>query len=352
MQETLTHFLRSQWPDADEITIEDFAIISGGYSEETFRFDCRVRRDASEQVLPMILRKDPDPLVDILPTSREREHYVLKSLAANTEIPVCESHFVLDAAHLGHPAMLIERVPGSGMVSELFHGGPNAHMAEGVATDLCEYIAELHLADVAKLDPEGRLRDPRGGGIDTSSWDRYMDTTYDWYIRGFDAGRFCPMPNTLDTYLTLRRNRPRPLRLSVLHGDFNPSNFLYDNGRVVSVIDWENAHIGDPREDLGWMKHMDVLSNTDIFGSVKKDGGFLGHYNRITGFGVTDEEIEYFRLFGSSHIAMGVLVAMKRRMDKEHTELLTMYIIQPVVGSMLAWAQLTGYPMPAMGGAQ
>jgi aminoglycoside phosphotransferase (APT) family kinase protein len=28
----------------------------------------------------------------------------------------------------------------------------------------------------------------------------------------------------------------------LVHGDFNPANFLYDNGRVTALIDWENAH--------------------------------------------------------------------------------------------------------------
>ena len=346
MQEQLTMFLKAQWPDA-EVMIEEFAIIAGGYSEETFRFDCRVRRGGSEDVLPMILRKDPDPAVDILRTSREREHYLLRSLRANTGIPVSDSHFVIsDPSLLGQQAMLLQRVHGSGMVSELFNGGPASHLAETVATELCEYIAELHLADIQKVDPEGQLRDPRNAGIDVTSWDTYMDTTYEWYVRGFEEGRFCPMPNALDTYLMMRRNRPRPLKLTLVHGDFNPSNFLYDpDGHVTAIIDWENARIGDPREDLGWMKHMDVLSNTDIMGSVKKDGGFLNHYNRITGFGVTEEEVEYFRLFGSSNIAMSVFPSMVRRMNKEHTELLTLYIIQPVIVSMLGWAQLSGYPM-------
>ena len=32
---------------------------------------------------------------------------------------------------------------------------------------------------------------------------------------------------------------------------------------------------------------MDALSGTNVFGSVTADGGFLGHYNKITGYDVT-----------------------------------------------------------------
>ncbi|MGE5596384.1 MAG: phosphotransferase family protein [Hyphomicrobiales bacterium] len=348
MQEQLTAYLKRQWADADEIVIEDFAIIAGGYSEETFRFDARVRRGPNEERLPLILRKDPPGPANILPTSRQQEHELLCNIATHTSIPVSKSYLVDESAELfGTPCMIIERVRGSGQVSDLFNGGPCADQAEAIATQLCERIAELHMTDPKKLDPNGRLNDPRNAGIDVSSWDSYIQTTCEYYIRGYNESDFAPMPNALDVYFHLRRSAPRPLPLCVVHGDFNPSNFLYQDGELTAIIDWENAHIGDPREDLGWMQHMDLLSNTNIFGSVKVDGGFLGHYNRITGFNVTEEELQYFRLFGTSNIAIPVLGAVKRRVAREHMELLHLYMMQPILVSQLSWAQMLGYPMPA-----
>ena len=37
---------------------------------------------------------------------------------------------------------------------------------------------------------------------------------------------------------------------TLLHGDFWTGNLLWQNGEIVAVIDWENALIGDPAEDL------------------------------------------------------------------------------------------------------
>lgn len=45
-----------------------------------------------------------------------------------------------------------------------------------------------------------------------------------------------------------RREAPRPV---LLHGDFWPGNVLWRDGRLVAVIDWEDAAIGDPLADLG-----------------------------------------------------------------------------------------------------
>jgi len=38
---------------------------------------------------------------------------------------------------------------------------------------------------------------------------------------------------------------------TLLHGDFWPGNLLWDDGRLSGVIDWEDAHTGDPLADLG-----------------------------------------------------------------------------------------------------
>jgi aminoglycoside phosphotransferase (APT) family kinase protein len=350
MQEALKQFISAQWPDA-EVEIREFAVIAGGYSRETYRFDLHARRGDETHVMPMILRKNPPPAAAILDSSRQLEHDLINAVRKNTAIPVSKSWFVAnDAAVFGEPAMIIERAPGSGEPSALFHGGPSESQAEEVATHLCELVAQLHMTDPKLLNPTGAHDDPRGVGIDPTSWQSYMDTTLDYYIRSYDDVAYDPMPYWLDALLTMRRNKPKPLPVRLVHGDFNPANFLYENGRVTCVIDWENSHMGDPREDLGWLAHMDVLSNTNLFGSVKEDGGFLGHYNKITGFDVTEQELLYFRMFTSGNIGTPVIAAVKRRLAREHTELLHLYILQPVIGSLFAMSQMMGYPMPA--GAQ
>jgi aminoglycoside phosphotransferase (APT) family kinase protein len=42
-----------------------------------------------------------------------------------------------------------------------------------------------------------------------------------------------------------RRNRP-----ALLHGDFWPGNTLWKDGRLVAVVDWEDAAVGDPLADV------------------------------------------------------------------------------------------------------
>ena len=40
---------------------------------------------------------------------------------------------------------------------------------------------------------------------------------------------------------------------TAVHGDFGPQNILFGaDHRVVALLDWEFAHMGDPLEDLAW----------------------------------------------------------------------------------------------------
>lgn len=50
----------------------------------------------------------------------------------------------------------------------------------------------------------------------------------------------------------LRKAWPLPQRnpSTFLHGDFWPGNIIWQGGEIAAVIDWENAKIGDPAEDL------------------------------------------------------------------------------------------------------
>ena len=54
----------------------------------------------------------------------------------------------------------------------------------------------------------------------------------------------------------LHRNRPSGTLPGIMHGDFGRHNLLFTRGqptRLAAVLDWENATVGDPLMDLGYM---------------------------------------------------------------------------------------------------
>ena len=47
--------------------------------------------------------------------------------------------------------------------------------------------------------------------------------------------------------------KPAPAEPALVHGDFRLGNLIVGPEGVRAVLDWELAHLGDPREDLAWM---------------------------------------------------------------------------------------------------
>jgi hypothetical protein len=50
----------------------------------------------------------------------------------------------------------------------------------------------------------------------------------------------------------LDEHRPASPLVTVVHGDLRLGNLLVDREGLRAVLDWELAHLGDPREDLAW----------------------------------------------------------------------------------------------------
>lgn len=342
---SLNDYLRKQWPDCEEVSIEGLRDVPGGYSKRTYSFDARLTKKGGEtSVMPLILRIDNDPRWAIMRNSRQREHEVLGRLRAFSQIPVPRSYFVeMDPVVFGQPAMIIERISGNNEATALFKNPDRAKEAESVARDLCEKLAMLHTLDLAKINHDGLYDDPDGVGNISGGYDNYIQGMLEYFIRNYRELDFDAIPVFYDAYLHMRRNKPRPLRLSLLHGELNSANLIFENGKLNAIIDWELARVGDPREDLGWFRFIDAAGGTNFFNSIDHPGGFLGYYNQLTGFDVSPEELNYFQVFGYSAISMHPVSAIKRRVQGLHNKLLHMYLIQVVIGGTAAFTNLLGY---------
>jgi aminoglycoside phosphotransferase (APT) family kinase protein len=62
----------------------------------------------------------------------------------------------------------------------------------------------------------------------------------------------------------------------VLHGDYWPGNLVWRRGRLLGVVDWEDARLGDPSQDVG-ITRGDL---TVLFGSEAADA-FVRHYESM-----------------------------------------------------------------------
>ncbi len=344
LESRLGNYIAGKWPHYRSISIKDFRDLPGGYSKFTYQFDAHAVGDGVTEVFPLILRRDPPRQTALLQNSRLLEHLLLTRLRAHTRVPVPVSHLVeMDPEVFGEPAMILERVAGLTTPTSLFRASETTAEAAQVARDLCEKLAALHTADLQVLNSDGKFSDPRGVGVVTGSWDSYMDSTLNYLIDNYKNINFDTFPVLYDAFLHMRRNKPAAMPLAMLHGELNPFNTISRDGKVAAIIDWENAHVGDPREDLAWFLLQESLVGTRFFSSVEHPGGFLGYYNELTGFNVKMEEISYFQLFAFVQATAQPFEAIKRTLASPEKEIQLVYMVLPIAASITLFTHLLGY---------
>lgn len=133
-------------------------------------------------------------------------------------------------------------------------------------------------------------------GLSMSSGTDQLDT-YEGIYRGLEI----PSPVFELAFQTLKTSSPRMRKLVLTHGDFRLGNLMVNETGLCAILDWELTHIGDPREDIGW-----ICVNSWRFGaSEKRVGGIdtletlLEAYQRAGGDDIAGPEIDWWEMLGT-----------------------------------------------------
>ncbi|MEP7350192.1 MAG: phosphotransferase family protein [Sphingorhabdus sp.] len=157
-----------------------------------------------------------------------------------------------------------------------------------IARDFMVQLALLHRVDVAVNPVEGMgpvtptdalirtriaaLRESNSG----AAWDPLIHLALDW----------------------LADNVPPSLPVPVIvHGDAGPANFLYADGTVTALLDWELVHYGDPMADLA------MLCLRSLFQPFVPLPDAFAAYEEAGGHKVDLARVRYWRLLFQTQFA-------------------------------------------------
>ena len=151
-----------------------------------------------------------------------------------------------DEDQLGTPFLVMERMPGRVFLvwePHVSFSRDPAHLRE-IWLQAAQLLARVHMIDWQQALPD--WEPPRPLAEEIERWTKILRHAEDpdWFAAGTGLG----------TLLASRMPDEAPVGL--VHGDFQPGNILYDNGRAGGLIDWELAAIGAQGLDLGWMLMM------------------------------------------------------------------------------------------------
>lgn len=260
----------------------------GGHSNLTYL----VRRAGAEYVL----RRPPFGSKVKTAHDMGREHRVLSALApvypqAPQPVALCT-----DPAVLGCTFYLMEKKDGVILRKE---APRDRSLDAATCARLCELLvdalAELHAVDFATIGL-GELGKPTG----------YVRRQIDGWTERYRGSQTDELPVVEQVSAWLAANQPADGAPALIHNDWKFDNVIFDRDltRVVGVLDWEMATLGDPLMDLGtslgyWVEagdpqpmHMLRFGLTHLPGMFTRDA-VVARYVAASGRAVTDPVFYY-----------------------------------------------------------
>ena len=269
------------------VAVEALTHIPGGASRETYGFDA-VAADGSRRGL--ILRRDP--VGSLIDTDREVEFLAYRSFHGRVPVPEPVA-LEPEGAELERPFFLMQRIDGGLAASPV---GADPYGAHAAALGDAFFTA---LGVIAAAAPEAL---PIAAALPRPEPDAAWRAALDEWSGVIDRDERHPQPIVRAAIRRLYANPPPPAqRIVVVHGDYRSGNFLHDGrGRLLALLDWEMAHLGDPLEDLAWAcdplwGHADP---TRVAGLLPLDEA-LAAWRAASGLEVDPRAFAWWRLFNA-----------------------------------------------------
>src|ERR1700754_3229474 len=192
----------------------------------------------------VILRRPPPGTKAASAHDMAREYRVQQSLKlAFPYVPrmvaLCQDHDVI-----GSDFYVMERVEGTILRKDIPAGlGLDATSTRQLCKSVIDRLAHLHSVD------------PVAAGLaDLGKGPGYVARQVEGWSRRYRAAKTWNVPSFEKVMRWLDANQPDDVAARVIHNDFRFDNVVLapdDPQRIVGILDWEMATIGDPLMDLG-----------------------------------------------------------------------------------------------------
>jgi aminoglycoside phosphotransferase (APT) family kinase protein len=260
----------------------------GGGRREAWLIDVERRDGHQAQLFLRFDSSNPAETGDPFTLDREARFY---AALQNTEVPIPR----LVGSHPHLQAMLCSRVEGETWFSRLTD--EDARLA--IAREFMRTLAALHRVDPSRLridEPSGPLR--ACVEADIARWESL-----------YRFGNPPKDPTIEFGFAWLRANIPDvDVQPVIVQGDTGPGNFLYRDGHITAVLDWELGHFGDPMADLGWLALRAAQEPFTNFADR------LADYEKFSGTTVDLGRLRYYRLFAEFKV---VILGFRRTLDDD-----------------------------------
>lgn len=293
--DALERYLRG-WSGDASLTVDKFKLITGGRSRQTALFEIS-GGDGLPRAM-VVQRGIPGQQVSAMFVGEAAQFALLSMLyAAGMRVPrpiLVEE----DEAPLGARFLIVQQSPGSPALTD-YWGNVSSQQ---LVLDLAAEMAKLHSQPFDKLLgtlPESRTDSSIAG------WRADIDQLADVW------NSLAHWPSlTMSAAIAWLRQNADALddRRTIVHNDMVFHNILERDGRITAVLDWEQANIGHPGEDLGYCyPYVSAVVGWDRFMQAYRDAG---------GPDIPQRQIDFFALRGGLRLMALVLKGGRESFEK------------------------------------
>jgi aminoglycoside phosphotransferase (APT) family kinase protein len=189
--------------------------------------------------LDLVLRKPPVGTKAASAHDMKREFLIQSRL--QPVYPLVPSMVAMcdDQSVMGSDFYVMERVVGDIFRRDVPEGVKPSDVSV-MADSLINGLVQLHAVDATILDELNK-----GSG--------YVQRQVEGWSKRYRNALTDDVPNGEKVMAWLEANRPADVASCVIHGDWRIDNVVFnlEQARIVGVLDWELATVGDPLMDLG-----------------------------------------------------------------------------------------------------
>ncbi len=249
----------------------------------------------------LVLRKPPEGMKAASAHDMKREFLIQSRL--QPVYPLVPSMVALcdDQSVMGSDFYVMERVVGDIFRRDVPEGVTPADVSV-MADSLINGLVQLHAVDASILAELNK-----GPG--------YVQRQVEGWSKRYRNALTDDVPNGEKVMAWLEANRPDDVASCVTHGDWRIDNVVFDlkQARIVGVLDWELATVGDPLMDLGsalayWVDRDDEPA----FASLRRQPShlpgmptrdeFVAKY--LAASGVRCDDFTFYEVFGLFRLAV------------------------------------------------
>jgi aminoglycoside phosphotransferase (APT) family kinase protein len=231
-------------------TLAQVSQFSGGASNLTYLLSYPERE--------LILRRPPAGTKAASAHDMAREFAIQRALAAvypyvPRMVALCQ-----DSAVIGSDFYVMARIPGTILRASI---PPQLGLDAPATRQLCLSVID-RLVELHQVDPVA------AGLADLGKGPGYVRRQVDGWSQRYRAARTFNVPSFTRTMDWLVQRQPADICSCVIHNDFRLDNLVLapqDPQRIVGVLDWEMATVGDPLMDLGSALAYWVQADDDRF---------------------------------------------------------------------------------------